>query len=371
MFFLTISNVWSFSYFFVTLYIFFIFSFILYLIPIYNSFNNTKIITVNFNTFHYISNYTINFIINYFLLMLILLNFLWSSTIVSTWFGHIIFSNFQSKIIYLIIIFFFLIQYVINIFNYFTNREIFDFYITMLNILFWIIILFCSNSIFTTIFIIEVLSTLIFLLLVTSSFSSTFFYQNLNFNLHNYNNNSLPYMFLNAIIFYFWISLISSLNLFIFILFFFTKIPSFDWYLIEHIFYFFITHFNFKEQFSLGLVWFFFIFCIFLKCGLAPFYVWKPSFFKGLTWNILFFYITFFYFFLFLFFINFFTSYFYEIFFYYIYISLFLIIIGITVLIFILCETFYIKTFLAISSILNSLLVLLSLIIPHIVFIEI
>jgi hypothetical protein len=226
-------------------------------------------------------------------------------------------------------------------------------------------VLFFTNSIFTTVFVIEVLSTLIFLLLITSVYSSNFFYKNLDFSSHSSFENSNPNTLIQSILFFFWVSLLSSLNLFLFIIFLYEKIYTFDWYLIEYIFSYFINVNSFKEIYTLGIVWFIIILSIFLKCGIAPFFLWKPTFFKGMTFSALLFYIVFFYFYLFLYLIYFLTSYFHELFYFYTFVSLIIVLFGIFTLFFILCETFFIKTFLAVSSILNSLLLLLAISSSH------
>lgn len=146
----------------------------------------------------------------------------------SVWFGHIIFTSFQYKITYVILLFFSLVIYSLSSVIYFSSNEIYDFFITKYNFLYWIILLFFSNSFFTVIFIIEVLSTLIFLLLVTSTFSSSFFYKNINLDFKFFFQNTIPYTFLNSIIFLFWVSLVSSLNLFVFLIYVYTMLMTFD-----------------------------------------------------------------------------------------------------------------------------------------------
>jgi hypothetical protein len=133
----------------------------------------------------------------------------------------------------------------------------------------------------------------------------------------------------------------------------------------EHIFIYFTSSASFKDLLSLGMTWFILIFCIFLKCGIAPLYIWKPTFFKGIPFYTIFFYICFFYFFLFLFIIHLLTSYFSEIFFYYSVVTFLFLISGLVMLLFIVCESYYFKAFLAISSILNSLFVILALSTTH------
>lgn len=160
--------------------------------------------------------------------------------------------------------------------------------------------------------------------------------------------------------FVFWISLISSLNLFVFLTLMYFRFYTFDWYMMEHVFTYLITLNDVKSVFALSLVWLNFLFCIFLKCGLVPFYFWKPIFFKGIPLHTLFFYITFFYFFLFYFFIYFLIIYFNELFYFNMFVNVLLLVLGLIILIFLVCESFYIKAFLAMSSILNTLLVFLT-----------
>lgn len=349
---MTLSNFWSFSIFLPFTYLIFLVSLTLYFIPLfYNS--NTK------NTFFIVSSQEIsNLFYTPCLLILILISF-WSSTSVSLWFGHLVYTSFQYKITLLIITTFLLFSYLYSNVSYISSREICDFLTTKFNFLYWIIILFFSNSIFTVIFVIEILSTLIFLLMLTSVFSSCFFYRNLDFSSHSFFESSTPFTFIQSILFFFWVSLLASLNLFLFLIFLYDKMFSFDWYLIEHIFFYFINISSYKDIYTLGVTWFIILFSIFLKCGIAPFYLWKPTFFKGMSFSALSFYISFFYYFLFLFLIQFLSSYCHEFFYFFSLASLLLIFLGLFTLIFILCETFFIKTFLAVSSILNSLLVLL------------
>lgn len=225
--------------------------------------------------------------------------------------------------------------------------------------------MFHSNTIFTSIFVIEVLSTLVLLLVITSTFSSTFFYRNLNLSFGHLFQQSTPHSYLQAILYFFWVSLLSSLNLFIFCLFFYFKLFTFDWYLMEHAFLYITSVATLKDLLSLGTTWFVLVFCIFLKCGIAPLYIWKPTFFKGIPLYTIFFYVCFFYFSLFLFIIHLLTSYFSEIFFYYSIVTFLFLVAGLVVLLFIICESYYLKAFLAISSILNSLFVILALSTTH------
>ena len=279
--------------------------------------------------------------------------------------GHILLNSFSKKVFFLILFVFIIYLQVFFSFSNFTSREIYDFLAVNLNCTVWLYCLFLSNSLLSSFFIIEVLSALLFLLLVSSAFSSLSYYNNLDLNNHHFLNNSLPITFLKSIIFFFWVSLLASLNLFMFTLLLYTSLFSFDWFLLEHVFFYILTSATTDIVSLLGLIWYVLLFSIFTKCGLAPFFFWKPTFFKGLTFNSIFFYICIFYFTLFLFFINFMSSSFFFVFNYYFNIFGLITLVGLFLVLFLVLEAFYIKTFLAVSSILNSLMIFLSMSASH------
>lgn len=356
---LNYSILWSITYFFIFFYNILIFSIIIYLVANIKDFVSYSNFANN-NLFNYLTGLDLLYFFKTPLLILLLVNFSWISPSILIWFSHIIFTSFQFKITYLILGFFILVWLFYSISFYYSSQEIFDYTIVTYSFFIWIIFLFYSNNIFTVIFFIEILSTIITLLLITSTFSTTYFYNNLSLTSHNYFNQSTPFSFLQTLMFFFWISLISSLNLFVFLSLFYLKFLTFDWYILESIFFYVISLSDLKSLFFSSLVWFNFLFCIFLKCGLVPFFFWKPIFFKGMPLHSLFFYIVFFYFFIFYFFIYFFMVYLNELFYYNIFINLVLLIMGLIVLVFIICESYYIKSFLAMSSILNTLFVFLA-----------
>ncbi len=360
MFFITYSNLWSLFIFFPLTYIVFIFSALFYCLPTLK--NSTSFtMTKSKSLFLKINSFDVLTLILTPLLLLTLLTFLWSSPSVSVWFGHLLYTNFQLKVSYLLIFIFIMVVSTLVTTSYFTSRELYDYFITLYNFFYWILLLFFANSILTTIFIIEVISAVIFMLIVTSTYSSVYFYRNLSFSFGSLFQNSTPFTFLQSLIFYFWISLISALNLFLFILFMYVKLHTLDWFTLEYLFTY-LTHVSsFKDLVSIGCVWFILLLSIFIKSGIAPLYLYKPTFFKGLPFYSLFFYICFFYFFFFLFVIHLLNSYFTEIFYFYSSIITLLVLTGLVTLLFIICDSYYIKIFLAISSILNSLFVFLAL----------
>ena len=351
---------WSLNFFILIVYLLFVFLVLIYLISnlksfiAYDAFKNS----VNFT---YLSGLNLLLLLLTPTLLLILLNFTWSGFEVNAWFGNLIWSSFQYKINYLIIVSFSFIWSAYLISFYYTSSELYDYTSTTYSFFLWTAFLFLTNNIITLIFFIEILSTLIMLMIITSTFSSAYFYNNVNISRHNYFTQTMPTSFLSTILFFFWISLVSSLTLFVFTILFYLQFFTFDWFSTELILFYVLTITDLKGVFMLSLTWLFLMFCIFLKCGLVPFYIWKPIFFKGIPLHALFFYIVFFYFFIFYFFIYFFVFYLNELFYLNVFINLTLLMLGLVVILFIICESFYLKAFLAMSSILNTLLVFLAL----------
>ncbi len=364
MFFITFSNLWSFSFFFFTSYLILITSVVAYLTPVLNTFarhTNSKSKTY----FSFVNSPDLLYVVGTPVVLIVTLLLLWTAPSFTAWFGHIAFTAFQLKITFFTLANFLLYLIIFTSVNYFSSREIYDYTIVTFNFLYWIILLFYANTIFTVIFVIEVIGALLFLLVITSTFSTAFFYRNLNLNYGHLFQSSTPYSYLQSVLYLFWISLISSLNLFIFVLFLYLRLLTFDWYLLEHVFLYFINANSFKEIFALSFSWFMILFCVFVKCGVTPLYIWKPTFFKGIPLYTLFFYITFFYFHFYLFIINFLVVYLSEIFYFYLAVFWLFILSGLVMLIMVICESYYLKVFLAISSILNSILVFLTLTSPH------
>lgn len=359
--FVNVSVLWSFCYFIPFLYTSLIFTLVIYLVPVQGKFTSSSVNSLFKSNFFFISFVEIFNLLCTPVLLFILLNLLWSSTTTAVWFGHLVFTPFSQKMIYIISFMFFLITLLFASTSYLNSQEISDYVVVTNLFYFWVNVLFFTNSAFTIIFVIEILSTLVFLLIITSSHSSNFYYNNLDISSFNYKSYSFPFNLLQSILFFFWISLVASLCLFLFLLLLYLKVVTFDWFVLEFVFLHLIETRSFKEVYSLGFVWFFLLIAIFIKCGLTPFYLWKPVFFKGLYFSSLVFYVCFYYVFLFIFLITTLSLYFHEVFTYFYITQLFLLLISLTSLIFILCETFFIRSFVAISSILNSVLVLLAL----------
>jgi len=356
MLFITFSSLWSVTFFFLFSYVLLLNSLILYVFPLVNKslfFASTKSKTY----FRLTNSFDFFWIMLTPLCIKVIIVLAWVSPPLTVWFGHLVIGGFQLKLFYFLSLLFTLYLLIFTTTHYFTSSEIFDYAIILHHTFYWVYWLFAANSIFTVIFIIEVINILIFLLVVTSTFSSAFFYKNLSYNYGHFLSLNSPYSYLQSLLYLFWISLISSLTIFLFLLFFYLTLNTFDWVLSEYIFIYLLSTNSPKDILSFGLVWLIFLLAVFLKCGVAPVYFWKPTFFQGLPLNTLLFYITFIYFNFLLFTTHFVTLYLGQIFYYYVIVFWLLIMLCLFTLLLIITESYYIKIFLAISSILNSLFI--------------
>lgn len=364
MLFLTFSNVWSILYFF---FIFYLVSIVI-IVTYVTSFISTNVKVFNskqdkiFNVYRGVDFFFIYSLIPIFVLFF---NNLWVCPNFTAWFGHVLVTSFQFKFSNFLSSLSLIVFAVILSNFFFTSRNIYDFMSTLIFFYYWLLFLFFTNSIFAAIFIIEVLSSLVFLFIITSSFTSTVYYNNVNSFIVNFSQSSYPNSYLKSLIFFFWISLITSIFLFLFLIIFFLRFLTLDWFIFEFIFSYAILTLNLSDLLFLSFVWLLLLVSIFLKCGIAPFFLWKPTFFKGLPTHTLFFYVTFFYFYVYIYFIYLVSVYFTDFLYFYSYILMIFVSFGFFLLLSILLESMYIKVFLAMSSILNSLFVLMSLTVPH------
>lgn len=283
----------------------------------------------------------------------------WTHYALILWFGHLAFTSFQAHIILIFAVFGFISAWSVTSTWTNTTRESFDLGMVVVHLLFWEVLLFAANSLLTVLLLIELLTTAVFVVLVSSSFSSFSFYSTLDFHRARSFTTGGPAGFLRSLLSLFWMSLVISLNLFLFLILFVLHFGTTDWFVIEYVFMYFVQTYEMPWPTHITLVWWNLLISVFLKCGLVPFYFWKPVFFKNLPIFTLFIYIVLFYFFLILFLISFFVATLGELFLFFSLCNVLLLAAGLFSVILLLLDSYMIKTFLAMSSILNTLLVFL------------
>ena len=336
-------------------YLILVISILLYLLPNISMFTSSNLTSTS-NYFTSLGVLEIAKFIYTFPLITLVYHFTWVSPSVTLWFGHLTFSIFQFKVFYILSLMF--MTYLLALFTttHASSLLVYDYMIVLFHIWLWVWVLFFSNNLFSLIFFIELLSISITLLLITNVFTSTYFYNLTSYSKHSYFSYSYPTTFLQTLLTFFWMTLVSSLLLFFFITLFYLVVLTFDLNLIGLLFTFMSISAELSSLTSLSLVWFLFILCIFIKGGIVPFFLWKPSFFKGISYLALFFYIYIYYFALFVYLIYCVFFLLNELLLLYLYLLVGLLSLGAIMISGILFESFYIKAFLALSSILNSLI---------------
>lgn len=364
MLFLTYSNIWSIFYFFPILYFVTLSAATMYGL---SAISSSQKATTDKKKKEFDIEKAIIFFTGYCSPLIIVSAFgsIWGGPNTYAWFNHVFINATQIQLTGMLTFIVFLLLLMILMNSFFTTRDLNDFAITLVLLYYWLFSLFFVNSLFAAIFLIEILSSVVFLFAITSTFSSTTYYNNLSFHLGGFRQSAYPTAFLKSLVFFFWVSLLTSLTLFLFLSLVYLRYYMLDWNSLGDIFKFF-TSFTSPEDiilssFSVLLL----LFSILFKCGIAPFFFWKPTFFDGFSIKMLAVYISFYYFFVFIFLIYIISIHFIGYLYYYSHILVVFVILGFFTFLSTLCESLYLKTFLAISSILNSLLVLMVLTSGH------
>lgn len=132
---LNYSSIWSLTYFALFCYNLIIFLIILYLISNIKDFINYNA-AYNNMTFVYTSGLDILWFIYTPVLLVIVINFSWSGPLLTSWFGHLLFSSFQLKMTYFIAIVFILICTAYSTAFYYSSQEVYDYTIIVYSFFF-------------------------------------------------------------------------------------------------------------------------------------------------------------------------------------------------------------------------------------------
>jgi len=269
------------------------------------------------------------------------------------WFNHLKINNF----IYNIIIILFVISYLVLYFmKFFRNSNLnfnIDYFFSIINLILFILLLFLSNTFYTFIFILEIIS-LCFLYKFTVSkywFKKNYFFDKNSSLL----NRFLPKTFINMLFFQYWVNFFSSVII-LFVLFnLIYMFGSSDWIFLNLLNFINFNIFYFNNFYFFIFLWVLFFIGLFFKLSFPPMHFFKIEIYKGLTLVSMFFYTTFYFLSFFIFFILF-TFYFlvsFKIYFFYIFFIFFIL--SIIFLSFLIFDNNFFKNFFAYSSLANIL----------------
>lgn len=318
---------------------------------------------INKTTFFKKLNYSIFIKWNLTLLFLyFLFNFnLKSESVVFFW-NHLILTNFKFWL--------FFILFFISLILYFFFKEVtknnlphsIDFFFALANLSIFIPLIFYTNTLYTFIFAIEIVSVLLF---YKFAVSKVWFTTNNN-TLNQYKNKFakiLPKQFMDVLFFQFWSTFFSTILILLSLLNLFYIFGSSEWVILDLLF-------NISQETSYfdNNIYFVYlltplIFGIFFKLGMTPLHLYKIEVYKGLPFVTIFFYTTFFFLSFVLFFSYFLISLMGFLKNFWFFFLMFFLIVGGFVLGFLLFDAKYVKAFFAYSTVINVVLILLTILI--------
>lgn len=259
------------------------------------------------------------------------------------WLDHFFITNYNLFLILFVIT---IMTYLINLFfNIFFQKigVLQDYYLSVLLIVLNIPILFIVNNFFSFLFILEFLNTIIFFKLISSKTGNYSNFKNYYFSKKN----------ISLIFYQFWATFYSNMFLFYFFISCIYIFGTSTWYLINFIV-FSLEYSYLYEWLKMFLLSVCLLLGIFLKLGIAPLHIFKLEVYDGLPFLAILFYTTFY--------VSVFFIYFAYIFSYFMISMLFFS--SSFIILFLMCGLFYtifnslfniqlLKTFFALSTILN------------------
>jgi len=290
--------------------------------------------------------------------------FFFNGQVATFWYNHLYINNVNYKFMIYINLLNSIIFFTVSSYFNKNTKYYYDImsYVLLLNL--WLISLFFCLNFFTLIFYFELLTLNIMMLLSLSNNYTNITYNQIITTENNNQFNNKPYYQFYSFILMFWISFLTSFNLFFYLIYYIYYLQTFDFFLVEYVVLYLKLNSN-LWLYNIYFIWFGFIFTIFLKLGLIPFFFWKPNFFKGTTMQFLFIYIVYFYYIFLSFIFIFLLNYLNELVLLTTIINLIIIYVGLILLIMILFNTYNIKIFFAYSSIINTLLIFIFLLLQN------
>jgi NADH:ubiquinone oxidoreductase subunit 2 (subunit N) len=270
----------------------------------------------------------------------------------SFWWNHLYLTNFNLNLVTFVLFFSLMVLVSIKHININNNVNNNDYYFSLINISVVIPLIFISNSFYNFIFILEVVSILIFYKFTVSKF----WYKNINdaFNKKNLLDRFFSRNYSNVLFYQYWVNFFSTTIMLFSIINLVFMYGSTEWIFLNFINSINNNVFYFSNQFNL-IFWVPLFLGFFLKIGITPLHLFKIEIYKGIPFLSIYFYTTYYFLAYFLFFST--LIYFYlnsfKIF-WWLFIVVFFII-GMIYVISLLFDTNYTKAFFAYSTIANSL----------------
>ena len=265
------------------------------------------------------------------------------------WFNHFNLTNFT---VYMFLLFNIIGIVLFFLLNTFTNKnniyQNIDYLFSINNLVIFLPILFCVNTLFTFLFTLELISVVLLYKLV----SSKIWYKN-TFK-SKYIENTIPQNYINMIFFQYWITFFSTIFIVYFYINMFFIFGSSDLHIIQ-----FLQEYNYNNSITEDNIIYIsmsiFMISIFLKLGITPFHLFKVEVYKGIPFISIFFYTTYYFTIFFTFFLFYLLDSLPGMVTYYYFSLIFCISSGTVYVIILLFDVSFLKAFFTYSTIINSI----------------
>ena len=213
------------------------------------------------------------------------------------WFNHFNLNNFTLNLLYLFLFVcfstFFLLKSITKKANLFKSI---DYLFSINNLVLIFPYLFFVNTIFTFLFLLELVSAILLYKLI----SSKIWFKNADKN--KIISNSIPQNYINMVFFQYWVTFFSTIFIVYFYINMFYMYGTSDWFLIQ-----FLGSLEVEKSFSyvvsIRLLIIVFLTSVLFKLGITPFHLFKVEVYKGVPYLSIFFYTTYYFSVFFIFFI--------------------------------------------------------------------
>jgi len=262
--------------------------------------NNVKISTENKSNVNVIkvnSNSSLTGFYYYLILLCILCTYTIRGKNSVVWFDHFNLNNFSVSLLYIFLIVGFLITFLLKVITKKTNLvKSIDYLFSINNLILLLPYLFFVNTIFTFLFLIELISVILLYKLI----SSKIWFKN-SVKSKTVNNN-IPQNYINMVFFQYWVTFFSTIFIIYFYINIFYMYGTSDWFLIQ-----FLKTTEYENSNTatvmLKMLLIIFLLSVFFKLGITPFHLFKVEVYKGIPYLSIFLYTTYYFVIFFLFFL--------------------------------------------------------------------
>lgn len=265
------------------------------------------------------------------------------------WFNHFNLNNFTINLLYFFILIGLCLFTFLNVLDAKTdNVKSIDYFFSISNVILIIPYLFFINTIFTFLFLLELVSVMLLYKLISSKiwFKKTEKLKNLA--------NNIPQTYVNMIFFQFWVTFLSTIFIIYFYICMFYMHGTTDWFLIQYLNSLECRYLSSAITLTKMLI-LIFLLSIFFKLGLTPFHLFKIEIYKGLPYLSIFFYTTYYFTVLFVFFIFLLSDFLFVYSTYYYLFLVILLVVGSFYVIFLMFDVNLLKAFFTYSTVLNTI----------------